>query len=131
MARSYKSEKDVKKTVKELLNRNGWFWWMPPANGFGKVGVADFNALKDGVFLAVETKFGNNQPTVQQKAYLQSIHAAGGLAFVVSEKTLEWFDVWLQTFDRSVEAARKSKPPTEEDGATMVNAVDAMTKDMV
>lgn len=131
MARNYTSEKDVKKTVKELLNRNGWFWWMPPANGFGKIGVADFNALKNGVFLAVETKFGKNTPTVQQKAYLQSIHAAGGLAFVVSEKTLEWFDIWLQTFDRSVEAARKSTPSTDEDGATMINAVDAMTKDMV
>lgn len=131
MPRSYKSEKDVKKQVKDLLNRNGWFWWMPPANGFGKVGVSDFNALKNGVFLAVETKFDKNSPTVQQKAYLQSVHASGGLAFVVSEKTLEWFDIWLQTFDRSVAAARKSTPPSQEDGATMLNAVDAMTKDMV
>ena len=131
MPRTYKSEKDVKKHVKELLNSHGWFWWMPPANGFGKVGVSDFNALKDGVFLAVETKFDKNTPTVQQKAYLQSVNASGGLAFVVSEKTLEWFDIWLQTFDRSVQAAKTSKPPTEEDGATMINAVEVMTKDMV
>ena len=131
MSRTYTNEKDVKKRVKELFNREGWFWWMPPANGFGKVGVSDFNALKDGVFLAVETKFGTNTPTVQQKAYLQSVHAAGGLAFVVSEKTLEWFDIWLQTFARSAKAAMKNTPVAEEDGATMINAVEAMTKDMV
>lgn len=131
MPRNYTSEKDVKKTVKELLNRNGWFWWMPPANGFGKVGVSDFNALKSGVFLAVETKFGGNKPTVQQKAYLQSIHAAGGIAFIVDEKTVEQFDVWLDTFDRAAKtvAARKAVP--DEDGASMLDAVSAMTKDMV
>lgn len=131
MPRNYTSEKDVKKTVKELLNRNGWFWWMPPANGFGKVGVSDFNALKSGVFLAVETKFGGNKPTVQQKAYLQSIHAAGGIAFVVDEKTIGLFDVWLDTFDRAAKtvAARKSVP--DEDGAAMLDAVNVMTKDMV
>lgn len=131
MTRAYKSEKDVKKRVKELLNRDGWFWWMPPSNGFGKIGVADFNALKDGVFLAVETKFGKNTPTVQQKAYLQSINAAGGIAFVVSEDKLEWFDIWLQTFARSAKAAQKGLQVTQEDGAAMINAAEAMTKDMV
>lgn len=131
MTRVYKSEKDVKKAVKELLNRNGWFWWMPPANGFGKVGVSDFNALKTGVFLAVETKFGGNKPTVQQKAYLQSIHASGGLAFLVDETNLEWFDIWLQTFDRSAKNVAQRKEVPEEDGAAMLNAVDAMTKGMV
>lgn len=131
MSRTYTCEKDVKKRVKELFNREGWFFWMPPANGFGKIGVSDFNALKDGVFLAVETKFGKNTPTVQQKAYLQSIHAAGGLAFVVSEQTLEWFDIWLQTFARAAKAAQKQTPPSQEDGATMLDAAKAMTKDMV
>lgn len=128
MARTYTSEKDVKKRVKELLNRDEWFWWMPPANGFGKVGVSDFNALKNGVFLAIETKFGGNTPTPQQKAYLQSIHAAGGLAFLVDEKNIEWLDIWLQTFARSVKKVSLKEAVPDADGAAMLDAVSAMTK---
>jgi|688.fasta_scaffold2096265_1 hypothetical protein len=131
MAKTYASEKDVKKHVKELLTTHKYFWWMPPANGFGKVGVSDFNALRSGVFLAVETKFASNKPTPQQKAYLQSIIMEDGFGFVVSEKTLSVFQQWLEAFDRAAQATADKKPVANEDGALMLDCIAKLTADIV
>jgi hypothetical protein len=121
-------EKHVKAEVKKLLDTHNWFWWMPPANGFGRVGVSDFNAMRGGVFIAIETKFGkNSKPTALQVAFLNSIRAEDGFAFVVNERNLEWLKAWLEAFDRSVEAASWKKKPTDEDGAMMVNALKELT----
>ena len=119
-----------KQVVKKLLSYHEWFWWMPPANGFGKAGIADFNAIRSGVFLAVETKFRKNKPTPMQVGYLNSVRAEDGFAFVVSERNLEWFEGWLAAFDRAVEAASKNEKPTPDDGAYMLNAIAAMTADL-
>ena len=32
-------EGDIKADVKKVLDEFGWFWWMPPANSFGKSGA--------------------------------------------------------------------------------------------
>ncbi len=121
------SEKDVKREVKKLLDQHDWFFWMPPANGFGKAGISDFNALKHGVFLAVETKFGSNKPSPMQVGYLNSIRAEQGFAFVVNERNLAWLGIWLAAFARATEAASKQQMPTPEDGAAMLDAIRAMT----
>lgn len=126
--RTYKLEADVKAEVKKLLKKHNWFWWMPPMNGYGKSGVADFNALRAGVFLAVETKFGGNRPTPLQKAYLQSITAEGGFGFVVSDANIEWFKGWLEKFDVATAAVEKGETPSPDDGAYMLNAIAAMTE---
>lgn len=129
------NEKDVKKAVKKLLDRHDWFWWMPPANGYGTTGVSDFNALKNGVFLAIETKFGNNKPTVRQKAYSETIWAQKGIAFCVNETHLEWLEQWLKCFDNATHAVVLAGPDTRpedavniEDGAAMLNAVHMLTE---
>lgn len=131
MAKTYTSEKDVKASVKKLLDKHKYFWWMPPANGFGKVGVSDFNALRAGVFVAVETKFGNNKPTAAQKAYLQSVIAEDGFGFVVNEKTIDTFAKWLEAFDRAAEATAKKEKVASEDGAAMLDCIKLMTDDIV
>jgi len=125
-----KNEKDVKKEVKKLLDKHGWFWWMPPANGFGKIGVADFNAIRGGVFLAIETKFGANVPTVHQRAFLSSIIAEDAFGFVVNEKRLDWLTIWMDAFDRSSKAISEGKQPNAEDGAAMLNAIREMTHEL-
>lgn len=125
--RTYLKEADVKAEVKKLLDKYGWYWWMTPANGYGKAGISDFSALKAGVFLAIETKFGTNKPTAMQIGYLNSIRAEDGFAFVVNEKNVEWLDAWLGAFARSAEAAANKQMPTPEDGAMMVNAIHEMT----
>jgi len=124
-------EKDVKQAVKKILEDHGWFWWMPPANGFGKIGVADFNAIRKGVFLAVETKFGKNKPTVHQTAFLSSVMAEDGFGFVVRDTTLDSFKAWMEAFDRSILAASKEEPVAPEDGAMMLNAMKVLTAELV
>lgn len=129
--RAYLKEADVKAEIKKLLNKHKWFWWMPPANGFGASGTSDFNALRDGVFMAVEAKFGSNKPTPLQVGYLNSVTAAGGMAFVVNEKRLELFAKWLDAFDRSALAAAQKKSIAHEDGAVMLDAIREMTCELV
>ena len=81
-------EAGVKRVVKKLLLTYGWYYWMPSANAFGSSGIADFNAVRNGRFLAIETKFGSNKPTALQRRYLDQIAAHGGLAVVTTERTL-------------------------------------------
>lgn len=126
----YHSEKDVKKQVKKLLDAHRYFWWMPPANGYGRAGIADILALRDGVFLAVETKFGRNKATAMQLGFLNSVQAEGGFAFIVDEKRVEFLKSWLEAFDRSTEAAKQSKPVASEDGAMMLNAMRELTREI-
>ena len=129
MIKKLDNEKDVKREVKKLLDLHKWFWWMPPANAFGKSGISDFHALRDGVFMVIETKHGKNIPTAMQKGFLNSIAAESGFSFVVDDHTMTWFAVWLQAFDASIEATTQSKEPLPEDGAAMLNAMKALTED--
>jgi hypothetical protein len=125
-----KSEKDVKKQVKKILDKHDWFWWMTPANGYGKSGVADFCALKNGTFLAIETKFGGNKPTPLQIAYLNSINAEDSFGFVVDEHRVEWLDTFLTHFTKAGYATAQKLEPAHEDGAAMLNALRALQIDI-
>ena len=92
--RTYLKEENVKAEVKKLLTQHGWMWWMPPANGYGKRNV-DFNALRAGTFLAIETKFGSNQMTVNQRKFFRDVLDQGGKVYEVNEKNIETFAWWL------------------------------------
>jgi hypothetical protein len=123
----YKSEKDVKNEVKKTLDKHGWFWFMPPSNAFGKTGISDFVALRAGVVLAIETKFNGNKPTPMQKQFLDSVTAEGAFGFCIDEEKVDWFRRWAECFDRACEAASRKEKPSDEDGATMLNAIKVMT----
>lgn len=123
---TYKSEKDVKKQIKKLLDAHGWFWWMPPANGYGKVGISDLNALKNGVFLAVEAKFGSNKPTPMQKAFLESINAESGFGFVVNDANIDAFETFLVNFGEQTDLVAKEQKMSNEGGATLIDAIRAL-----
>jgi hypothetical protein len=118
-----KDEKDVKAKVKKLLDRHDWYWWMPPANGYGKVGISDFHAIKDGVFLAIETKFGSNKPTHHQRAFLESINANTAYGFVVNDKNLEWLDTFLETFGEQAKEVATNNRMSNEAGARLIDAI--------
>lgn len=129
---TYKREKDVKARVKKLLDAYDWFWWMPSANGFGTPGIADICALhKGGVFLGVETKFGNNKPTEHQKAFLETINANNSFGFVVSDQTIDVFEKWLENFDISVKTASHRQQIPDEVGATVVDAIRILTEPLM
>lgn len=123
---AYTNEADVKRRVKKLLDQHKWFWWMPPANGFGRTGISDFNALRDGVFIAVETKFGKNKPTPMQIGFLESVQSESGLSFVVNEQNIGAFETWLAHFDNAVKAQAEERDVDPADGAAMLDAMQAM-----
>lgn len=123
-----RDEKGVKENVKRLLDAFGYFWWMPPANGFGKVGVSDFHALKNGVFIAIETKFGSNKPTVHQKAFLESVQACEAFAFVVTDKNLEWLKSFLDDFQGQTDLVASEQKMSNDAGARMLDAIRALTE---
>lgn len=123
-----KNEKDVKKAAKKLLDKHSWFWWMPPASAYGKAGTSDIICLKQGMFMAIETKFGSNKPTALQVGFLNSVRAEDGFAFVVNEKNVEWLEAFLGALDRSIAAQSRKEDVAPEDGAMMLNAIDALSK---
>ena len=128
----YRNEGDVKRKAKKLLDKHGWFWWMPPANGYGRSGISDINALKRGVFLAIETKFGKNTPTALQRGFLQSINAEDSFGFVVSDSNMEWLEEFLEVFSNTTETMRKQgTKPSTEDGSRMLNAIAKLTEEIV
>ena len=125
--RVMRKEADVKTYVRRILDKHKWFWWCPPANGFGRPNV-DFNALKSGVFLAIETKFGSNKPTLLQCAYLSSVLAEGGFAFVVNDKNLEIFEAWMQLYAEACDDVLKGMLPDQIDGAAMLDCIRELTR---
>lgn len=123
-------ERSVKDQVKAIFDKHGWFWWMPPANGYGQSGISDFGAVKDGLFMVVETKFGNNEPTALQYGYLNSVRAAGHFGFIVNEKTVCLLDVYLNSLDTAARAFAAHETVSPADGAAMVDALRAMMPDV-
>jgi hypothetical protein len=62
---------------------------MPGATQYGKSGIPDFICCCDGLFFAIETKFGYNTPTELQYARMEEIRGAKGVAVWVNEDRLE------------------------------------------
>jgi hypothetical protein len=122
-----KNEKDVKARVKKLLDKHNWFWFMPPANGYGKAGISDIIALKDGTFIAIETKFGSNKPTALQKGFLDSINAENGFGFVVHDGNIGQLDAFLESFAESAGLMGKRQDVPPELMSRQLDAIAALT----
>jgi len=75
----------VKAKVKAVLESEGVYYFMPPANGFGRAGVPDFVCCVNGLFLAIETKANGNKPTALQVREIETIRRNNGVAVVVDE----------------------------------------------
>lgn len=100
--KKYSCEKDVKEDVKKIFKHYGVWYFMPSMNGFGRTGIPDFvacvpcRALKHGVFVGIETKYGNNKPTEKQLGELNDIKRAGGFAYCINEKDLQALEKAIQ-----------------------------------
>lgn len=124
----WKKEADVKNVVKRLLNHHGWFTWMPGANGFGQQGVSDHLAIKNGVFLAVEAKFGSGKPSALQKGFSAQITANDAFAFCVNEKNIDHLAWWLESFEIATRHQMRGEDVPQEHGARMLNAIEVLTE---
>jgi len=130
--RVMKKEADVRKYINKLLDQHGWFHWNVVQGPWSASGVVDKHAIRNNVYIAIEAKFGSNKPTLLQKAFLQTIAHHGGFAFVVNEKNIVQFALWLETFDAAVQHAAQNKGrPSDEQGAIMLDCIKALTEDIV
>lgn len=114
-------ERDVKKEVKRIVgiyreylyHAHGLriFDFMPVSNGMGKHGVPDFNFCLFGQWVAVETKYGNNEPTARQKACLKEIRESRGIALVINEANITLFVTTVETlYERYLQGELKPLP---------------------
>jgi hypothetical protein len=78
-------EKAVKAKVKAVLDSEGVYYFMPPANGFGRSGVPDIVACVNGLFFGIECKANGNKPTALQIREIEAIRRSNGVAVVVDE----------------------------------------------
>jgi hypothetical protein len=78
-------EKAVKAKVKAVLESEGVYYFMPPANGFGRSGVPDIVACVNGLFIGIECKANGNKPTALQIREIEAIRRSNGVAVVVDE----------------------------------------------
>lgn len=79
-------EKVTKDKVKKFFSDNGIGYKMPQPSGRGSdTGMSDFQALRRGLFIAIEAKrnLPSAKPTELQKAYLKYVNDNGGLGVVV------------------------------------------------
>lgn len=91
----YNNERDVKKYVRRSLDLIAehygvkMFHFMPPANAYGRVGIADILVVMNGRALAIETKFRYNKRTAPQMKFAEEWVNAGGLYYCVNERNIE------------------------------------------
>ena len=116
-------QKSVKPKVRAILDRWGWFWWANPGSPFGKSGISDTCAIKAGVMLCVESKFGSNKATALQIGFLNSINMENGFGLVVNEKTLVDLDIFLGMFDAATKLAGDGKVAPADIGGPMLDAL--------
>ena len=94
-----KNEADVKKIVKDVLKdtKNCW-WFMPPANGYGRAGIPDFVGCVNGYLFAVETKFGKGTTTANQAREIETIQQAGARVWIVRETSVDTWAIEFQAW---------------------------------
>lgn len=78
----------MKAQIKRVLQDSHTYFFMPVGGGYGRAGIPDFVACKNGHFIAIEAKAGHGVTTALQDMELQKIKAAGGTALVVNEHNL-------------------------------------------
>jgi hypothetical protein len=89
-------ESKVKKAVTKILDAHKVYYFFPATHGYGKSGVPDIIACVNSMFLAIETKSGDNQPTALQFKNLREITKSGGVTFVINEDNINLIKNFLE-----------------------------------
>lgn len=74
----------VKKQVKQILDAAGAYWFMPPANGFGRAGIHDFVGCLNGQYIGIECKGTDGRWTALQQREHERVLAHGGFSMCVT-----------------------------------------------
>jgi pantoate kinase len=89
-------EGKVKDKIKKILKAHNVYYAMPMGTGYGNAGVPDFLCCARGGFVAVEAKANGGQVTALQQKNLSEIEASGGISWVVDEKNIHVFELFIK-----------------------------------
>lgn len=98
MIKADASESKVKDEVKKLLKQYGAYYFMPPANGFGRSGIPDIVACYRGQFVSIECKAParwNNVSELQKREGCKIREAGGVWRVVHDDETLHDLETLL------------------------------------
>lgn len=95
-------EGKVKAAVKKVLDEYGVYYFSPPANGYGRVGIPDIICCVNGYFVAIECKAGKGMTTPLQNRELARIGEAGGAALVINEDGIDSLHQLITTYDNLI-----------------------------
>lgn len=123
----WKKENNVKDCVKRLLDVHGWFHFPMAAGGYGAPGLPDRAALKDGVPLYIECKFGKGKVTALQRAFGAQVIANDAYAFCVNERNIDHLAWWLESFEIAKQCQMRGQEVPAEHGARLLNAISVLT----
>jgi Holliday junction resolvase len=93
-------ERKVKNDVTNILKRYRAYYFYPPSNGFGRMGIPDIIVCFHGRFIAIECKAGANQATALQLREINNIIEAGGVALIISEKNIGTLELELTLIEQ-------------------------------
>jgi len=72
----------VKKKLRDILDDNNMYYFMPATGGYGRSGVPDIVGCVSGKFFAIECKAPGGRVTALQQREIENIIASGGVAFI-------------------------------------------------
>lgn len=79
----------------------GCYFFMPPANGYGRAGIPDFVGCLNSRFFAIEAKAGKGKTTALQDREIEQIKSCGGFAIVVNEANVDELKTYLEQWTSS------------------------------
>lgn len=85
----------VKDRIKDILKARDIYYFMPSANRFGKSGIPDFICCCRGIFIAIEAKATDPDPSEQQGVQMGLMEKAGGMTMLVNQYNLPKLEEWL------------------------------------
>lgn len=117
-------EAKVKRKVKELLNAEGVYYFMPVQVGYG-ARTLDFLCCHKGQFFAIETKAPGKKMTEQQCAIAERIERSLGRVFCISSTnpdSSDWVDLrsWLSSVSDGMMPTGFVEPSLMRDGESIV-----------
>lgn len=111
----------VKAKIRVKLDAWKVYYFMPPANGYGRTGIPDFIICVNGRFVAIEAKAGKGTTTALQDRELHAIFKAGGVSLVVNENNLGVIDTVM-----AVLGMRRPARPSELDEVIRENTPESV-----
>lgn len=77
--------KQVRDPIAKWLSSEGWRVWRNAIGPYSELGICDLMALKDGKFIAIETKLPGKKATAVQERFLNEMQKHNAALAIVAD----------------------------------------------